>query len=135
MMPVSGDIIKSHSLDKLVFNQTMQEWSVHKGVDISCQEGTSVFAAMSGKIEMAQKDIQRGNMVMIDHGEGLKTLYVGLSEIDDELKVGSNVKKGTVIGTAGNSSLNEIADGIHLHFEVLKNNQSIDPMEYLDGIK
>ncbi len=135
-MPVQGEISKQHALDKLVFNKTMQEWSTHAGVDFTCEEGTSVVAVLGGTVERVNKDILQGNTVLVDHGNGLKTFYASLESVDDNITAGAKVNAGDSIGIAGKTAMNEVSDGVHLHFEVLKDGNRVDPMEYLqDGTK
>ena len=132
LLPVKGEMRKEFAQDSLVFSQTMKEWSTHNGVDISCAQGDKVAAVLSGTVERAQADYLLGNVVVIKHSNGLKTVYAGLDAIADDIKAGTKVVAGKEIGTAGNTALNEIADGVHLHFEVLKDGKNVDPMEYLD---
>lgn len=132
--PVDGEVLKEFTVDTLVFNNTLAEWSTHAGVDIACQEDAKIVAALDGTILSAKTDIMLGNVIIIDHGEGLKTVYAGLKDIEDSLKEGSKVTQGTAIGTAGNTAISEIAEGVHLHFEVLKDDKSVDPAEYLDDL-
>lgn len=130
-MPVNGEITKEHVIDRLIYDETMQQWCTHSGIDIACNEGEPVKAAMSGTVEVCKSDVMQGNVVIINHGNGLKTVYAGLEAVDDSIKAGDTVAAGTEIGTAG-ISVQEMADGAHLHFEVWKNNTAQDPMEYLE---
>ena len=132
LLPVNGTVLKGHSTESLVFNATMNEWSTHNGIDISCSAGDKVVAVLDGTVEKAQADYLMGNVVVINHGDGLKTVYAGLDTIDDSIKTGDTVSAGREIGTAGNTALSEISDGVHLHFEVLKDGRNADPMDYLD---
>lgn len=131
IMPVQGEMLKQHALDKLVFNQTLQEWSTHCGIDISCNEGERVLAVLSGTVESVNNDLMQGNTVVIDHGNGLKTFYASLESVDDSVTAGAKLNAGDVIGVAGKTAMNEISDGVHLHFEVWKDGIQTDPMEYL----
>lgn len=131
LMPVSGEITKQHATDRLVYDATLKQWCTHAGIDISCNEGAPVKAVLSGTVEVCKSDVMEGNVVIINHGNGLKTVYSGLKEVDDSIKAGDTVAAGAEIGTAG-VAIKEVADGVHLHFEVWKNNSAVDPMEYLD---
>jgi len=67
---------------------------------------------------------------VIDHENGLKTLYANLAGLDSEL-VGKNVSKGDKIGIAGNSALADFSEEVHLHFEILKDDIPQNPQDYL----
>ena len=67
-----------------------------------------------------------GNYIQIDHGNGFSTLYAHLSKVN--VKAGDNIKKGDFIGEMGNTGN---STGLHLHFEVRKNNYVIDPTNYI----
>ena len=131
IMPVSGEITKEHATDKLLYDQTMKQWCTHAGIDISCAEDAPIKAVLGGTVEVCKSDVMEGNVVIINHGNGLKTVYSGLKTVDDGIKAGDVVSVGTEIGTAG-VAVKEVADGVHLHFEVWKDGSAVDPMEYLD---
>ena len=96
----------------------------HHGIDIAAPSGTVVEATRKGQvISVGWNDIY-GNVIIIDHGEGMKSLYGHLSGIS--VKVGYPVIAGTNIGNCGSSST-----GPHLHFEIRKNGTCIDPSSYL----
>lgn len=131
-MPVSGasEGLK-FSIDELVdFTETLKQWSVHKGLDLIAPEGSEVFAAYAGTVESVEYDEYNGSAITIDHGDGLKTVYRSLGK-DAKVKVGDKVSKGQVIGTVSDLYAAEKNQGAHLHFEVIKNNQWVDPVSYL----
>ena len=102
---------------------------LHKGIDFVAPRGTPVYASASGKIsDVRLSDLQMGmgNVIEIDHGNGYKTRYAHLSEV--KVKPGQSVVKGFVIGTVG---MTGGAVSPHLHFEVLKKNRQVDPVDYL----
>ncbi|WNF37172.1 M23 family metallopeptidase [Bacillaceae bacterium IKA-2] len=101
--------------------------SYHKGIDIARPTNRNILAADNGTIIFAGWDGGYGNKIIINHNNGMRTLYAHLASID--VNVGQTVAKGRkigVMGTTGNST------GIHLHFEVYQNNQLKDPMNYLN---
>lgn len=99
----------------------------HGGVDFACPTGTSVYAADGGQVAMVKYlNYSYGYHILINHGNGLSTLYAHNSQI--LVKQGQEVKKGQLIaksGSTGNST------GPHLHFEVRKNGNRVNPMSYL----
>ena len=112
-------------------NTTLNWFYEHAGVDFVADAGTEVMAVDAGTVESIYKDdILSGTEIVIAHGNGLKTVYRFVNEIDG-LKVGDSVKKGEVIATVAEATGNEYKDGAHLHFEILENGKSVDPTNYL----
>lgn len=100
----------------------------HLGVDFGMEEGKDIYAAKAGTILCAGYHGSYGNLVKIDHGEGLQTYYAHCSKI--LVEEGQEVQAGDVIakvGSTGNST------GPHLHFEVRVNEKVTDPLEWLEG--
>lgn len=112
-------------------NKTLNSYYEHVGVDFSAAAGTEVLAVDAGKVESIFKDdLLSGTEIVISHGDGLKSLYRFVMEVEG-LKVGDQVEKGDVIGTVAEATGDEYKDGAHLHFEVIKNGKNVDPAEYL----
>lgn len=110
-----------------VSSQMGERWgSMHKGIDIARPTTRAIFAADHGVVEsVALNDGGYGNKVVINHNNGMRTLYAHLSSID--VKSGQTVEKGTeigIMGTTGNST------GIHLHFEVHLDGALKNPLDY-----
>lgn len=131
LSPVSGSVAKGHSLTVPVFSATLEEWRVHSGIDIGCEEGAAVFAAFDGTVSKVYTDPLLGCTVVIDHGENVSTIYSNLESDDTLVAVGSTVKAGEAIGTVGDTSLSELAEEPHLHFEVSVNGVKADPLDYI----
>lgn len=102
--------------------------SVHLGVDLASLARAPVQAANNGRVIFARDLGIYGNSVVIDHGQGLSTLYGHLSSI--EVVVGQSVTKGEVIGNTGKSGL---ATGDHLHFGFLVHGIPVNPIEWWDA--
>ena len=128
--PVEGEILKSFAMENLVFSETLQEWVVHKGIDIKAPRTTIVKAAEEGTVKSIKNDPRYGLTVIIEHREGYKTIYSNLLTTEFVTE-GETVTKGQSIGTVGNSAAFEIADEPHLHFEMLKDDVTVDPTLYL----
>lgn len=112
-------------------NKTLNIYYEHEGLDFTAAAGTEVVAAESGVIESIYKeDILLGTEIVIDHGNGLKTVYRFVTEAEG-LKVGDEVEKGEVIATIAEANGNEYKDGAHLHFEVLQDGKNVDPALHL----
>ena len=112
-------------------NQTLNNYYVHTGVDFTTSAGAEVFAVEDGVVESIYKDdILLGTEIVLDHGNGLKSVYRFVTEAEG-LKVGAEVKKGDVIATVAEATGNEYKDGAHLHFEIMANGESVDPTLHL----
>jgi murein DD-endopeptidase MepM/ murein hydrolase activator NlpD len=100
---------------------------MHTGLDLANPEGGFVFAAGDGWVRFADWRGGYGNVLEIDHGHGVYTLYGHLSEIDPNLRPGVFVRAGTAVarmGATGN------ATGVHLHYEVNVDGLQVDPLAY-----
>ena len=97
----------------------------HSGIDVGAGYGTKVVAANGGTVTMAGWNGGYGNCIVVDHGGGLATLYAHLSSMS--VSRGNTVSKGQQIGKIGSTG---VSTGPHLHFEVLRNGSTTDPMAY-----
>jgi len=103
----------------------MRRGRMHSGVDIAAPVGSPITAADSGVVTMAEWYGSYGRAVIIDHGNGISTLYGHCSEI--LVRVGNKVSKGQLIARVGSTGR---STGAHLHFEVRENGRARDPMGY-----
>lgn len=100
----------------------------HTGLDMRPLDNAQVKATMAGRVVLARYDGNYGNAVVIDHGQGIQTLYGHLSKINvDE---GAQVSEGTLIGIAGNSGL---STGVHLHYEIIVDGKPINPAKVISA--
>lgn len=128
--PVKGEIIHDFSLEVLAYDETMGDWRTHCGLDISAQLGIEVCAVSAGTVEAVYADDLMGTTVVIDHGDGVKSIYSNLAAVPT-VEAGDAVKTGTVIGTVGETALAESGRPPHLHFEMSRNDHVVDPLQYL----
>lgn len=98
----------------------------HQGLDLAIDAGTEIYAAGSGTVVVAGWYYTYGNCVVIDHGNGVRTLYAHCTSVNTE--VGDEVAQGDVIGYVG---MTGYATGNHLHFEVHINNRTHNPLNYI----
>ncbi|WP_168123406.1 peptidoglycan DD-metalloendopeptidase family protein [Paenibacillus sp. HB172176] len=101
---------------------------LHTGIDLAVPQGTSVYAAEAGIVIMSQWTSGYGNCIIIDHGNGLWTLYAHLKTNGLLVEEGDSVKRGDLIAKSGNTG---DSTGPHLHFEVRKNEVAVNPTGYL----
>ncbi|TIN45503.1 MAG: M23 family metallopeptidase [Mesorhizobium sp.] len=98
---------------------------IHKGVDWAAPLGTPIAAAFDGEIVFQGDGSGYGNLVKISHGDGSETRYAHMQKFADKAGVGAKVKAGDIIGYIGTTGL---STGPHLHFELYRNGQAIDPL-------
>ena len=118
--PVTGRISSIFGLRRF-FNE--QERRPHNGLDIAADEGTPIKATANGTVIDAGDFFFSGNMIFIDHGQGIISLYAHMSKIF--VKPGDYLKQGDIIGNVGKTGR---ATGPHLHFAVIANKALIDPL-------
>ena len=100
--------------------------SMHEGMDFSAEPGTPVVVAADGVVVSAAYHPEYGNLIEVDHGEGLTSRYAHLSRMD--VQSGSLIKRGTQIGAVGNTGR---STGPHLHFEVRMLGVAQNPAHFL----
>ena len=130
--PVAGEVVKHHSLTVPVFSETLEAWRIHTGLDISCEEGTPVFAAADGEVTRVYNDAMLGTTVELRHADGMITRYSNLSG-EGLVSVGTEVEKGAEIARVGDSAISELADESHLHFDMISGETKVDPLDYIDA--
>ena len=128
--PISGTVIKSHSTTVPVFSNTLDEWRIHTGLDISTEEGAAVSAVSDGEVTNIYNDPMLGKTVEITHSDTHKSYYSNLNKDNVECKLGDQVTSGTVIGYVGDTTISELADEPHLHFELKVSGVSVNPLDY-----
>ncbi|WP_404406481.1 peptidoglycan DD-metalloendopeptidase family protein [Jeotgalibacillus malaysiensis] len=117
--PADGGYISSH--------QGPRWGDHHKGIDIASPDSLTISNVDNGVVESAGFEGDYGNKVVIDHNNGMRTIYAHLSEI--HVQPGQTVGKGESLGLMGTTGF---STGIHLHFEVYVNGDLKNPMDYLD---
>lgn len=128
--PVKGAVLSGHSVETLAYDETMGDWRTHAGVDIAATLGTQVVAAAKGTVIDVSFDELMGSTVTIEHTGGLESKYCNLAA-KPTVAVGDEVETGSVIGAVGDTAAMEGAKPSHLHFELSKNSETVDPLEYL----
>ncbi|MEW4370548.1 murein hydrolase activator EnvC family protein [Paenibacillus kandeliae] len=125
-MPVVGARISSPFGYR--YHPITGQYKMHTGIDLAAPQGTPIYAADGGTVVVASWMNGYGNVVIIDHGNGIQTLYAHIRDGGTMVSVGQGVGKGDKIaevGSTGNST------GPHCHFEVRINGNPVDPMGYL----
>lgn len=133
IMPCENStVIKGFTADTVVFNSTLGAYMGHLGVDFSAEEGAPVRCVYDGVIESITTSYLTGTTITVDHGNNLKTVYNSIVA-NDALFEGAEVAQGDVLGSVSTTNLQEYKDGPHLHFEVIKSGEKVNPDDYLIG--
>jgi murein DD-endopeptidase MepM/ murein hydrolase activator NlpD len=105
--------------------------ALHAGIDFQAETGANVRATGAGTVTIAANSGGYGNMVEVDHGQGISTRYGHMSTI--LVKVGDTIEAGDIVGRAGSTGR---STGPHVHYEVRRNDNPVDPMRFLSaGVK
>lgn len=119
--------MNSPSRGSISSNFGMRWGKMHKGIDIAANFGARINAALDGTVIYAAWQEGYGNVIKINHGDGIETTYAHCSVI--KVKKGEVVKTGEKIGEVGSTGN---STGPHLHFEVRKNGEAINPQDYMN---
>ena len=122
--PVQGRI--SSGFTRWRFHPILQFGRAHEGLDITAVQGTPIVAAANGQVQFVGRHGEFGLMVEINHGHGIVTRYAHTSKT--LVRNGQPVQRGDTIALVGATGL---ADGPHLHYEVLVAGRPVNPRQYL----
>ena len=128
--PTDGEIICEFAKDNLIYSETLKEWVTHTAIDIKADKTSVIKASADGIIKSIVNDPRYGLTVVIEHDDGYETVYSNLLTAEFVVE-GEEVTQGQTIGTAGNTASFESAMESHLHFELLKDGEYLDPSIYL----
>ena len=123
-------VVHDYSRDALVYNETMGWFETHKGVDLKSEKSKDVLAAEKGEVVKVYTNNIEGTVVVIKHNDNFTSKYSSLNS-NVSVKVGDKVKKGQKIGEVSQSAGEEVQTGAHLHFELIKDNNQVNPNDYL----
>lgn len=129
--PVRGEVLTGYTVEALAYDVTMGDWRTHSGLDIAAAVGSEVRAPAAGVVLEVRQDAMLGTTVVMDHGGGLTTVCANLAATPT-VQEGDSVLLGDVIGSVGDTAIAESALASHLHFSVLRDGESVDPMELLE---
>ena len=129
-LPFGSDILNDYNETAPMYNATMGDWRTHPAVDFKGTEGGQVMSIAYGKVTAIYDDALYGTTVEIDHGNKVVAKYCGLNKDTLEIKEGSTVKDGALIGYIDTVPC-EKADLPHLHFEIKYKGKYVDPLELM----
>jgi len=124
--PVAGGVTSSVFGSRRTYNGEERSW--HNGYDFAVPRGTPVRAPADGTVRLARSTFMSGNLIMLDHGGDVTSVYAHLSEMD--VHVGDKVKAGQVIGKVGTTGR---STGPHLHWGIYWKNTPLDPILWVSN--
>ncbi len=130
VMPVETPTTVGEYSESMVWNSTLGRFSAHLAIDFFANEGTDVLCVYDGVVKSVDSSLLKGTTIVIDHGDGLETVYNSLAD-GESVFVGQSVSQGTKLGSVSVTNRQEAGDGAHLHFEVRENGVNVDPSKYL----
>ncbi len=122
-------VSKNYSDTALVWSSTLKQYSTHLALDFT-SEDKNVYASCDGTVKETGYNTLDGYYVILAHDDGYVTKYLSL-ETASTLKQGATVKQGQLLGKMSSSQGSESLDGAHVHFEVLKDGENINPLEIM----
>ena len=129
LWPVEGEVTAAFSATELTYHPVLGDWRTHDGVDLAADLGTEVQAAETGTVTQIVRQPATGTTLTLSHEHGLETVYGNLDPDTLTVAVGDRVSAGDILGCVGATG-----DGTQpcLHFSVLQEGESVDPMEFLE---
>lgn len=128
--PTDGEIIGEFANENLIYSETLKEWITHTAIDIKADKTSVIKSAADGVVRSIVNDPRYGLTVIVEHDDGYETVYSNLLTAEFVVE-GEEIKQGQTIGTAGNTASFESNMECHLHFELLKNGEYLNPAIYL----
>ena len=128
--PVNGALLRAYSVEALSYDPTMGDWRVHGGWDIAAPLGEPVLSTANGRVTAVSVDEDLGGVVEVSHSNGLSSVYANL-DTECPVHAGQIVSVGSVLGTVGSLARSESGQASHLHFELRRGGESVDPADWL----
>ena len=128
--PASGAVIMGYSMDQTVFFQTLEQYKYNPAMIISGEVGETINASAAGIVTDIAETAQTGTTVTLDMGNGYSAVYGQLTDV--ELSIGDYVNGGETLGTLNEPTKYYSVEGPHLYFQVLKDGEPVDPMNFME---
>lgn len=127
--PIVGKVLINYSMDKTVYFATLQQYKYNPALMIEATEGETITAAADGRVSNVFYDVQYGNCVSVELGDGYELTYGQLGNI--ELKEGDYMKVGDVIGTVAAPTKYFAEEGANVYFKLTQNGEPCDPLNQM----
>lgn len=130
LWPVDGNLLMGYSMDQTVYFSTLDQYKYNPAMIIAGAEGDQVIAGAAGVVKSIDDTARTGLTVNIDLGNGYEVFYGQLKDVP--LNVGDYVAANSVVGYVAQPSKYYVAEGCNVYFEMRKDGQAIDPLEYIE---
>ena len=130
LWPVDGDVILNYSMDKSIYFSTLNQYKYHPALVISADVGSEVQCAARGKVSEIKVDEETGTTVFMELGNGYEAVYGQLKEV--AVEEGEIVEAGRLLGYVSEPTKYYTLEGSNLYFQLLKKNEPVDPMGYIE---
>lgn len=128
--PASGAVIMGYSMDQTVFFQTLEQYKYNPAMIIGGEVGETITASAAGIVTNIEETAQTGTTVTLDMGNGYTAVYGQLTDVP--LSTGDYVNAGEMIGTLNEPTKYYSVEGPNLYFEILKDGEPVDPMNFME---
>lgn len=129
LWPVEGTLLMNYSMDKTVYFSTLDQFKYNPALVISGEKGDQVISSAPGIVKSIDKTAETGTVVNVDIGGGYELFYGQLSDV--KVKTGDYVDSKTVLGYVGDPTIYYSVEGCNVYFEMRKDGQPVNPMDYL----
>ena len=128
--PASGAVIMGYSMDQTVFFQTLEQYKYNPAMIIGGEVGETITASAAGIVTNIEETAQTGTTVTLDMGNGYTAVYGQLTDVP--FSTGDYVNAGEMIGTLNEPTKYYSVEGSNLYFEILKDGEPVDPMNFME---
>ena len=128
--PIEGNVLMNYSMDETIYFSTLDQYKYNPALVIAGNVGQEVKSAEDGKVTAIKTDAQTGVTVTVSLGDGYEAVYGQLGEVC--VKQGENITEGDIIGYLGEPTKYYSVEGCNLYFQLLKDGEPVNPLEYLD---
>ena len=128
--PIEGNVLLNFSMDETIYFSTLDQYKYNPALVIAGTVGQEVKSAEEGKVTAIKTDAQTGVTVTVSLGDGYEVVYGQLGEVC--VTQGENITEGDIIGYLGEPTKYYSVEGCNLYFQLLKDGEPVNPLEYLD---
>lgn len=129
LWPVTGNVIMNYSMDRVIYFETLAQFKTNPAIIIDAEVGTEVLSAAKGKITSITNEDETGLTVTASIGNGYSLVYGQLEDVT--VNVGDIIEEGKVLGKVAEPSIYYSVEGSNLYFQVLKDDETMNPMALL----
>ncbi len=130
LWPVDGDVILNYSMDKSIYFSTLNQYKYHPAIVISAPVGSEVISAAKGKVSQITVNEETGTTLTMELGDGYEAVYGQLKEVS--VQEGDTIESGTLLGYVSEPTKYYTLEGSNLYFQVLKDGEAVNPMNYIE---